>query len=378
MGLLPIIRFAKRVLPPCVYFSAKRYYQLTSLRRLFLSLPYGLLPKYQYPALLTISLTTRCNLRCFICRREGFKGEDLEFENIYKLKKAIACAQTISLTGWGEPLLYPRLEDVLNYIYSLNRRKNLIQLTTNGTRLSDRTARLLKGHLNSLTISLNAATAETYNRQMKNGNFEKTLSAIRRFLSELEEKDRLKINLYFVAHTENYQEIPNFVMLAHDLGISAVTIAHYQVSIPEHRQYSLLNIRDEYSAIVGQARAIGNSLGVLVYTPRRFFSEKHRAVDGCLSPFNECLIEVNGDVFPCCFAGSHRMGNVYESTFESVWFGEAYRKLRKKRYLRSCQNCTAFIPLDEYGAHFTSTFKETAMFKDIEQEFESSRNALYS
>jgi MoaA/NifB/PqqE/SkfB family radical SAM enzyme len=343
---------------------------------MFLSLPYGLLPKYQYPRLLTIYLTTRCNLRCFICRREGFIGEDLKFENIYKLRDAIKYAQTISLTGWGEPLLYLRFEDVLNYIYGLNRRKNLIQLTTNGTRLSDHTARLLKGHLNSLTISLNAATAETYNRQMKNGDFEKTLSAIRRFLSELEEKDRLKVNLYFVAHTENFQEIPDFVMLAHGLGITTVTIAHYQVGIADHRQYSLLNVKDEYSAIVGQARAVGNRLGVLVYTPRYFFSEKRRAIDGCLSPFNECLIEVNGDVSPCCFAGSYRIGNVYDSTFESVWFSKAYRKLRKKRHLPNCQNCGAFLPLDEYGVHFTATFKETTAFQEIEQEFKTRQGML--
>ena len=369
MNLLPFIRFAKRVLPPNVYFSAKRYYELSSLRPLFLSLPYGLFPKYQYPPRLTISLTTRCNLQCFICRPEGLKGKDLKFENIYKLKKAIKYAQTINLTGWGEPLLYPRFEDVLNYIYSLNCKKNLIQVTTNGTRLSDHTARLLKGRLKSLTISLNAATAETYNKQMKNGDFEKTLSAIRRFLSSLGEKERLKINLSFVAHTRNFQEIPDFVVLAHDLGISAVTIIHYMVGIAEHRQYSLLNVRNEYNVIVDRAKAIGNRLDVLVHTPRQFFSEKKRSVNECLSPFNECFIEVNGDVFPCCFCGTYRIGNVYKGTFEDVWFSEAYRKLRKKRYLQGCQNCMAFIPLDEYGAHFTSNFKETTAFKEIEQEF---------
>ena len=188
MNLLSVIQFAKRVLPPSAYSLAKRYYESSSPCRLFLSLPYGLLPKYQYPRRLTISLTTRCNLQCFICRREGFKGEHLEFENIYKLEKAIKYARTINLTGWGEPLLYPRFEDVLDYIYSLNRKKNLIQLTTNGTKLSEYVAELLEGRLESLTISLNAATAETYNKQMRYGDFEKTLAAIRRFLSRLEEK----------------------------------------------------------------------------------------------------------------------------------------------------------------------------------------------
>jgi len=323
----------------------------------------------EYPSQLSIFLTTRCNLKCFVCNRDGYKGQDMKFENIYKLSDAIKYAKKVDLTGWGECFLYPRFEDVLNYIYSQNSREDLIFITTNGTRLSKHIAGLLSGRLNLFVISLNAATAETYNKQMKNGDFEKTLSAIRRFLLRLGEKERLKINLSFVAHTRNFQEIPDFVVLAHDLGISAVTIIHYMVGIAEHRQYSLLNVRNEYNVIVDRAKAIGNRLDVLVHTPRQFFSEKKRSVNECLSPFNECFIEVNGDVFPCCFCGTYRIGNVYKGTFEDVWFSEAYRKLRKKRYLQGCQNCMVFLPLDEFGVHFTSHFKETSAFKEMEQEF---------
>jgi MoaA/NifB/PqqE/SkfB family radical SAM enzyme len=373
MNTLAAIRFAKRALPPNVYRTMKRSYELSSPSRFFLSLPYGLIPKYQYPRMLTLSLTTRCNLQCFICRREGFKGEDLSFENIYKLKNAIKYAHTINLTGWGESLLYPRFEEVLQYIYSLNPQKNLIQLTTNGTRLSSRIARLLSGHLKSLTISLNAATAETYNHDMKNGDFEKTLSAIRSCLSALEKRDRYKVTLYFVAHTENFREIPDFVALAHNLGISAVTIGHYLVGIATHSQYSLFNVKEEYNAIIDQSRELGKTLGVVVDARRRFFSEKKRPTRECLSLFSECIIEVNGDLMPCCFCGTYRVGNVYECGFEEVWFGEEYRALRKERTLPACHNCTLFIPFDAYGAHFTSCFKETQAFKEAESELHTSR-----
>jgi len=87
-----------------------------------------------YPSVLAIFLTTKCNLRCLICRREGVTGENMGFENIYKLEKAIRFAQIIDLTGWGEPLIYPKFEDVLNYIFSINEGE-VIQITTNGTKL---------------------------------------------------------------------------------------------------------------------------------------------------------------------------------------------------------------------------------------------------
>jgi len=87
-----------------------------------------------YPSTLAIFLTTNCNLRCFICRREGFKGQNLEFENIFKLINPIRFAKTIDLTGWGEPFIYPKFVEILDFIYSINPMK-LIQITTNGTRL---------------------------------------------------------------------------------------------------------------------------------------------------------------------------------------------------------------------------------------------------
>lgn len=367
MNISFIVNLAKRVFPPDLYQMMKRYYELMSPCRLLHSLPYGLMLKYQYPRMLTISLTTKCNLRCLICRREGFKGEDLIFENLYKLKNAIKYACNINLTGWGESLLYPKFEDVLNYIYSLNAKKNLINLTTNGTKLTPHIAELLNGHLKTLTVSINAATAETYNRDMKNGEFHKTLTAIRSFIAALKNEERSKVVLYFVAHTENFREIPEFVSLAHHLGVSTVTVGHYLVGTTSHSQYSLLNVKQEYNSVVKQAQILGKKLGVIVNVRRRFFSEKSRSTRECLSPFRECIVEINGDLIPCCFCGTYRIGNVYEQGFEEVWFSEAYRKFRKERVIPACKNCTPFIPLDAYDAHFTSTFKETPAFREMER-----------
>jgi len=369
MNSLHAIRLSKRILPPKAYQALKRYYELGSPRRLFLSLPYGLIPRYQYPSMLSISLTTRCNLRCFICRREGFRGEDLKFENIYKLEKAIKYAREISLTGWGESLLHPRFEDILNYIYSVNSKKDLIQLTTNGTLLSERTAKLLAGHLKTLTISLNAATEKTYNRDMKNGDFQETLSAIQDFLLALEKKDQDRIRLHFVAHKQNFRELPDFVLMAKKLGVPVVSIGHYLVGSLGHSQYNLLHVKDEYSKIVNQTIATGKKLGVSVNISRHFLLEKERSTKECLSPYTECIVEVNGDVMPCCFCGTFRMGNVYEKSFEDVWFSEKYRILRKDLNLQGCSNCSNFVPLDSFDAHFTSCFKETDEFERAEREF---------
>ena len=369
-------RLAKRISPPQTYewlktkgLGTARRAKRRAVKGLVL-LRRTLVLKYRYPSLLSIFLTTRCNLRCFVCRREGFKGQDLEFDNLYKLQRPIRYARTIDLTGWGEPLLYPRFEEVLKFIYSLNPSKNLISITTNGTKLSAQVAKLLNGHLNRVIISLNAATAETYNRDMRYGDFDRTLAAVKDFMFGLDVPERRKVGLHFVAHTENFREIPEFVSLARDLGISSVSIGQYLVHVPEHRRYSLLYIKEAYNEVIEQARELGAELGVTV-AARQFFVEQEVSPQECQSPFNECFIEVDGSVGPCCFCGSYRIGNVCQTDFESVWFGKSYRRLRKKRYLPACQNCMPFIPFDDYGAHFTAYLKEEDRFEGCEENVKS-------
>jgi MoaA/NifB/PqqE/SkfB family radical SAM enzyme len=340
--------------------------------RLLFALPHPIFQRYQYPSTIYISLTSRCNLRCFICRREGFQGEDLEFENIHKLEKAIRYASTINLTSWGEVFLYPRFEEVLAYIYSINPNE-VISITTNGTRLSHRIARLLSGHLQRLVISLNAATPETYNRDMKYGDFETTLSAIRSFLSGLDKKDWCKLALHFVAHTKNCFEMSDYVVLAKNLGIPAVSFGQYFAGNVEHSRHTLLHVKEEYNAVVERTRALGEKLGVRVFALKfRLSLQKKQSSQKCLAPFRECNISPNGETQVCCFAGDYSAGNLFETSFEEVWFGEAYRKLRKKRYLAACSRCWPLLCLDDYRSHFTEHFKARREFSEIECKFANS------
>jgi MoaA/NifB/PqqE/SkfB family radical SAM enzyme len=331
-----------------------------------------LLRRYQYPKMVSIFLTTRCNIRCFICRRENVVGEDFKFEDIYKLEKAIRYADTIELTGWGECFIYPRIVDVLKYIYSINPKDNLIQTSTNGTKLSRNIAELLKGHLKLLDISLNAATEETYNRDMKYAIFGQTLSATKDFFSALNDEDKLKIRLHFVAHSLNYKEIPDFVRLASDIGVSNVCIGNYFVGNTDHIKYSLFWIKEDYNKVIDQAIQVAQELNIRIYGGK-FFSGKTANHEKCLAPLIQCYITTNGEVFPCCYAGSFRMGNVYKTSFEKVWFGRTYRRLRKNKFLSTCQSCPQFSPLDDFRVHFLPLFMESQEFKEFEKAYNLSK-----
>jgi len=358
--------------------SLKRFGALAKGAAIDWALPYmhlypslfrNFFPAHLYPHILAIDPTLTCNLRCVFCLKEDFNGEHLNVENLRKLKNAIKYAHVISFGGWGEPMLYPKLAEALEYIYTLNPKDDLIQIITNGTALTRKKAALLKGHLGRLIISLNASSPESYKQYMEY-DFEKTLSRIREFMAELDEGDRRKIRLHFVAHSKNYTEIPDFVRLAKNLGVSTVEFNQFQMSSKDHLHFSLVNVREQYNEVIDEAQKLGIELDVDV-SGRKFFEENPPGVKNCQTPIYEAFVSINGDLLPCCYAGSETMGNAYKSGFEAVWFGKKYRRLRRERYFDACKKgCVPFLAFDDFRSHFVGVFKETEEYTEISQKME--------
>lgn len=323
-------------------------------------------PSFLYPKTLLIFLTTRCNIRCRICDRENHSGIDLDFPNIYKLEKAIRYAEIIDLTGWGECFIYPKIKDVLHYIYSI-KNDRCMQITTNGTLLSAEFGGLLAGRIHRLTISLNAATAETYNRDMKYSNFSSTIDNIKAFIENVDELDRKNISLHFVAHTGNFREISLFVSLAKELGIPTISIGNFISASIQDSEMTLLHVKNEYNEIITISEKIAVGAGIN-FSARKFGYETIKPVHDCKDPFDSCFILPDGEVgSPCCFSGTYNLGNVYESCFEDVWFNEKYERLRKARHLEACRHCMPFTRFDDVECHFSGEIKKTDEFYNYKE-----------
>lgn len=99
----------------------------------------------KFPRHIFIETTAACNLNCWYCPREK-TTDHMDFEMFKTIIDEAACygPRSFSLHLFGEPLLYPRFSDAVNYIKFKNRR-NTILLTTNGTqikKMADELARL--------------------------------------------------------------------------------------------------------------------------------------------------------------------------------------------------------------------------------------------
>lgn len=91
---------------------------------------------YDFPRHIFIETTANCNLSCEFCPREK-KNEDMDFELFKSIVNECSHygARSYSLHLFGEPLLYPRILDAIQYIKEKNK-NNTILLTTNGTVLN--------------------------------------------------------------------------------------------------------------------------------------------------------------------------------------------------------------------------------------------------
>lgn len=122
---------------------------------------------YEFPRHIFIETTANCNLSCEYCPREKIK-EDMDFG----LFKAVVDEATrygkrsFSLHLFGEPLLYPKIMEAINYIKAKNKRHTIL-LTTNGTVLNKFAKRLLESGVDRIIWSWRKLPTEFSSETLK-------------------------------------------------------------------------------------------------------------------------------------------------------------------------------------------------------------------
>ena len=132
---------------------------------------------------LRISVTDRCNIRCFYCMPETGvkftpKGEILSFEELERFVRVAAGlgVRKVRLTG-GEPLLR---RDLPVLIEKLTRVPGIedIALTTNGVLLAEQARDLYDAGLRRLNIHLDTLDAERFHKITRRDDFARVMAGI--------------------------------------------------------------------------------------------------------------------------------------------------------------------------------------------------------
>lgn len=159
---------------------------------------------------LRISLTERCNLRCFYCMpEEGVqlreKSAFMSSEEVIEIAKTFVDLgiKKIRLTG-GEPLVK---KDVGHIIEALGELPIELAITTNAVNVDQYIDVLKKARVKSINVSLDSLIAERFNAISRRSYFDRILANIELLLAN---DFDVKINVVVIKGT-NDDEIIDFI-----------------------------------------------------------------------------------------------------------------------------------------------------------------------
>jgi cyclic pyranopterin phosphate synthase len=168
---------------------------------------------------LRISLTDRCNFRCFYCLPLGEppiapKEQMLSYEEIeYAAEIFVSLGiEKIRLTG-GEPMMRRDIEVVISKLAALKPGLRDLALTTNGYFLPDRAQTLRTAGLDRVTISLDSLKRETFKQMTGVDVLDRVLEGIS--ACERANLKPIKINAV-VVRGYNDGEVADFAALARE------------------------------------------------------------------------------------------------------------------------------------------------------------------
>lgn len=160
---------------------------------------------------LRISVTDRCNIRCFYCMPADAvrflpRAEILSFEEIAKFTRVVARlgVTKVRLTG-GEPLVRGELPRLVNMLVRIPGIEDLA-LTTNGILLAEQAASLRAAGLRRLNISLDALDREKFRAITRRDQFDHVLEGI--FTAQRVGFDKIKLNAVAVRGLTESEIVP--------------------------------------------------------------------------------------------------------------------------------------------------------------------------
>ncbi len=309
-------------------------------------------------------VAARCNLHCRMCainydsrylpgsKRPPFLTPDL-FERLEPIFPTLLRAY---LFGLGEPLLNRHL---LDYVQSLSSAGVEVWFNTNATLIDDEKAdALARAGTTSITVSIDGATAETYERIRVGASFPAVVRGIRSLVRAAKIYGGPNVDLSFVGMASNLHELPGLVELAAEVGARNMHVeplySQIQHDLQEHYARENLGILGprRVDKLFRQASRRAEELHVrlasrfLVDGGSTDYVERARNLGiwwTCTEPWTSIWVTSAGEVRTCCI-NETSFGNLFEKSFAEIWNGQHYADFRgqhagRRETPRGCANC---------------------------------------
>ncbi|MCF7911294.1 MAG: SPASM domain-containing protein [Candidatus Cloacimonetes bacterium] len=286
-----------------------------------------------FPPVIMIEPANICNLRCPLCpsgngtlkREKGYMTLDTFRSIIDQVHKK---SFLVLLWNQGEPFLN---KDILTMIRYASDHKMFTLLSTNGNIHPDTDA-LVNSGLDSLIISLDGATQETYNKYRINGKVADVLDLAKMIVAsrrKLKENNPL-LRWQFLVMKHNEHELKAIRQLAKDIQVDNLELKTVQIYEKEDVE-RFLPLNPRYR----RYKISGNNFELKAGIPNR-----------CRRIWMNAVVNWNGEMAVCCFDKdiNHTIGNINDEKLIAIWKGVRLQKFRKqiltnRQVFTMCKNC---------------------------------------
>jgi len=333
------------------------------------SLP--VIQRIEYPRIIHLELTRKCNLCCYMCREnrtEELKKIgliDLDPRIFYKMIPFIQKAGHLALFGWGEPLCHPNFREFIDAVGEIKEQNSLhlltdsgpyikpfVNFTTNGCLMNESLIHsIIKSRIDEIIFSIDSPNADNYNFIRKGADFERVIANLGK-VQELKIENNVRnpaIIIEFVAMRRNIEELPDLVRLAASLNVEKIIVTLIVVSTKGLEQESLYYHQDLANKMIDEAERVAQENGLPMMVPNRF-GTKPTCQGYCSDPFETFYVRAEGTVLPCCIAINAVIGDLNKDDPEDVWMSDSRKDfmdhLRKGILIGHCKTCHKFTGND--------------------------------
>lgn len=169
------------------------------------------------PRLFWLTLSNRCNLRCFMCKTHLLKDWFLLEQDIDYLYSCFPYLEYIVWWG-GEPTFIDGFKRILSDALRYPNIKH--RIITNGQYLPDDLVDIILRHNIEIVFSVDYVDKEKYEKARKGASFEQLVFNIKKLSGKIK-KDLLKMNV--VLNKDNQKDIKNIVNFAETYGFGNVS-----------------------------------------------------------------------------------------------------------------------------------------------------------
>jgi MoaA/NifB/PqqE/SkfB family radical SAM enzyme len=313
-------------------------------------------PRLQSLPLVTLYLTERCNSRCVTCDYWRTGRADMSLEAVTRLLPSLQQLRTrMVLISGGEPLIHPEWAEIAQTLRASGLQ---LWLLTSGLSLVKH-ARRAAQLFNSITVSLDGTERATYTAIRGLDAFDNVCAGIQACAGA-----GAPVGIRVTVQRSNYEQLPQFVTLARQLGAREISFLAVDVANPHAfgRSDDFTNnlaLREADLPVLEEilrAMEIGSAAdfrsGFIAESPRKLrqLHQYFAAVCGlaayppvrCNAPEFSAVVGVKGDVQPCFFISGPADARVTDD-IDSVLNRDSMLALRQSIRAGRREECTRCV-----------------------------------